>query len=435
MKRLSGTLVVFALCLPWAHPSETPAGTRALTLQQAVSLALERSPEVLLARTQALQAGESVRESRALDRPQVTAGTGLAYNNGFPLSIEGSAPSIFKIIGSQSLFSAKNSNLVKESKESERAGEFAAGRVRNEVAARTALCYGRLHQARRVQALAGRRLEEALRRQEATESLLEGGKARPVDAAVARTASAAARQDLLVAREEARVLQAELRALTGTADTVSIETRDPLVQNPLEGEPAEEIYRRAVRSSPGILEAEASVRAREFHTAAEKGERHPRMNFVTEYALFSRSNNYEDYYRRFERHNYLLGLSIEVPLFTGSRTAARVARSRLEEEGERHRLEGLKSDLKVEIERALGALEIARGAADLARQDLETARELQALDEALFAEGRVSDQEMAARRFELQGKERALVDADHTLVERRIELLRLTGTAASALAE
>ncbi len=435
MNRWSLTLVVLTLCLAGAHASEAPAGARTLTLQEAVGLALERSPEVLLARTQATRAGESVRESRALNRPQVTAGTGLAYNNGFPLSIEGSAPSIFKIIGSQSILSAKNSNLIRESKESARAGSFASERVRNEVAARTALCYSRLHQARKILALAERQLEPTLRQQEATDALLEGGKVRPVDAAVARAASAAARQKMLVAREEARVLQAELLALTGIAGVDSIETRDPRIALAPEGEPAEALYRRAVGSAPEILEAEAVVKAREFHIAAEQGERHPRVNFVTEYALFSRSNNYEDYYRRFERHNYLLGLSIEVPLLTGSRTGARIAQSRLEAAEERYRLEGLKADLRVNIERALGALAIARGAEELARQDLETAKELQALDEALFAEGRRNEQEMAAGRFELQGKELAVVEAEQTLIERRLELLRVTGTAHSALLE
>lgn len=433
MNRWSPTLVVLTLCLAGAHASEAPAGARALTIAEAVHSALERSPEVLLARTQATRAGESVRESRALNRPQVSAGTGLAYNNGFPLSIEGSAPSIFKIIGSQSILSAKNSNLIRESKESARAGSFASERVRNEVALRTALCYSRLHQARKILALAERQLEPALKQQETTESLLEEGKARPVDAAVARAAAAAARQELLVAREEARVLQAELLVLTGIDGVDSIETRDPRIAPGPEGETAEVLYQRAVASTPEILEAEAVVKAREFHLAAERGERHPRVNFVTEYALFSRSNNYEDYYRRFERHNYLLGLSIEVPLLTGSRTGARIAQSRLEAAEERYRLEGLKADLRVNIERALGALEIARGAEEVARQDLAAARELDALGEVLFEEGRISDKERAASRLELGQKELAVVEAEQTLIERRLELLRVTGTASTAL--
>ena len=51
------------------------------------------------------------------------------------------------------------------------------------------------------------------------------------------------------------------------------------------------------------------------------------------------------------------------------------------------------------IERALGALEIACGAEEVARQDLAAARELDALGEVLFEEGMISDKERAASRL------------------------------------
>ncbi|MEJ2247637.1 MAG: hypothetical protein P8Y80_16410, partial [Acidobacteriota bacterium] len=81
-----------------AIPDPAPQSqVRTLTIQEAVRMALSRSPEMLLAEAQAIRAGEAVRETRSLNRPQVYAGSGLAYNNGMPLSIEGAAPSIFQV--------------------------------------------------------------------------------------------------------------------------------------------------------------------------------------------------------------------------------------------------------------------------------------------------------------------------------------------------
>ena len=73
------------------------AETHTLTLKQAVDRALAQNPEVVMARLDEMKAALGVRRgARARSRPRVDAGSGLAYSNGFPLSIEGSAPSIFQ---------------------------------------------------------------------------------------------------------------------------------------------------------------------------------------------------------------------------------------------------------------------------------------------------------------------------------------------------
>ena len=67
---------------------------RPLTLQQAVELALRQNPDLLLARLDEQKARIGIREARAPFVPRVAIGSGLAYSSGFPLSIEGAAPSI-----------------------------------------------------------------------------------------------------------------------------------------------------------------------------------------------------------------------------------------------------------------------------------------------------------------------------------------------------
>lgn len=406
---------------------------RTLTLQEAVRMTLARSPEVLLAEAQAIRAGEAVRESRSLNRPNVVAGTGLAYNNGFPLSIEGSAPSIFQVGASQPILSKKNANLILESTESGKASRLGAESARNELAAKTASVYYDLYRARKMIGLASARLDTARKQQEIEETLFGSGKVRPIDVTLARTAAISARQQLLVVQEREKMAETELQELTGLSDVTSLQTSEPRIDNPIFELQGETLYQQSLGRTPGILQAEANVRAKEFHVEAEKGERLPRIEVVSQYALFSRTNNYVDYFSRFARNNFLFGLQIQVPLFDGFRTSARVAQSRQEVSEARYRLERMKSDLKLDIQRGLSALRIARGASDLARSDVEAAREMVQVSETLLESGRIGAKELEDSRLQLQQKELALLDADQVLFQRKLELLQTAGSIASAI--
>jgi outer membrane protein len=431
-------LAAFCFC-SWSFSAARIGGTdpepeiRTLTIQEAVRMALEQSPDVQAAEAQATRAKEAVRESRSLNLPQVVTGTGLAYNNGFPLSIEGSAPSIFQIGASQSVFSKKNSNLIREARESERASCLGSESVRSELALKTALVYCDFHRARKTLPLAMEGLDEAEKQRELMESLLDAGRVREVDAALARTAAASARQQLLVATEQVKLGETELRELTGMPHTVAIRTVEPQIDSPLFKLDEETLYRQALERAPEILKAEATLRAKEFHVEAEKGERWPRLNVITEYALFSRSNKYEDYFNRFERNNYLIGISIQVPLFNGFRTSARVAQSKQEVSEERYRLQRMKSELKLDIQQGLSAVRIALSASDLARIDREAAREMLKVNKTMLENGRISNKEYADFRLKLQQKELALLEADRILFERKLRLLYIVGSIPSAI--
>ena len=194
----------------------------------------------------------------------------------------------------------------------------------------------------------------------------------------------------------------------------------------------EALFQRAFESAPGILKAQADLRAKEFHIEAERGGYLPQIELVGQYALFSRANNYEDYFSKFVRNNFLLGLSIQVPVFNGG-TGARVAQSRQEASEARYRLESMKSNLKLDIQRGLGALRIARGAVDLGRSDVDAAREMVKVSETLMEAGRISEKDVEESRAQLLQKELALLDADQALFQRGLELLHSTGTIGTAI--
>jgi outer membrane protein TolC len=404
-----------------------------LSLQEAVRLALARSPEILLAEAQSLRASNALREARALRLPQVVAGTGLAYNNGFPLSIEGSAPSIFEVGASQSIFSKTNNNLIREAEETGKAGKLGKESARNEIAERIALVYYGLHQSRKNIALISANLESARKQQAQIESLFAAGKAIHLDVTMAGIAIQSLQLRLQEIQENEKILEFELLEKTGLPGTASIRTIEPQIDNPIFNAQGETLYQQAIQSTPEILQAEANVRAKEFHIEAEKGESYPRIAIISNYALFSKMNNYQDYFKNFVRNNFIIGLSMQVPVFNGFRTGAKVAQSKQEAAETRFQLQNLKSGLKLNIQRELSALRIAGGKAELARNEVKAAEENLQVNQSLFESGRISAQEMENIRSTLQQKQLALLETDQALFQRKVTLLRAAGIVASAL--
>jgi outer membrane protein len=403
------------------------------TIQQAVQLALNHSPEALMAKAQSLRAQEALRETRSLSLPQVVTGTGLAYNNGFPLSIEGSAPSIFEVGAIQPIFSKTNRNLVREAEESGKASKFGMETARDEIASETARSYCELHQVRKSIGVVSARVDSARKQQTLVEDQVAAEKARHIDVTMAKNLVLNLEHQLLVAREQEKVAETELRELTGISDTTSIQTVEPQIENPVFRLREEDLYKQSLEATPEILQAEAAFRARQFHIEAVKGESFPKVEIVSNYALFSRTNNYQDFFNRFTRNNFIIGLSVQVPIFTGFRTSAKVAQSRHEAAEANYRLQSMKSDLKLKIKREFSAFRIAQSAVELARSEVDTARENLQVNEALLASGRISAQELENLRSALQQKELAQIDSEQVLFQKKLSLLRVAGIIGSAM--
>jgi outer membrane protein TolC len=396
-------------------------------------MAVSRSPELLLAEAQAVRSREAVRETQSLNRPQVSAGSGAAYNNGYPLSMEGAAPAIVNVTATQSLFSKKNSNLIQEAKELGKASRFGADSAREELISKTALVYYQLHAARQLIELASARLDETRQHQAQVEALVAAGRVKKVDKTTAQMATRNAQQQLEEAQDQAHLAAFELRELTGLPEAVTIKTLEPQIENPIFTLPPETLFQQALERAPEILQSETNLRAKELHVEAERGERLPQIEFVGEYAVFSKTNNYADYFNTFQRNNYLFGLSIRVPVFDGFRAGSRVAESHQEVTEARYRRDALRSNLRMTIERCSSALHSATRASDYARQDADQAQETVHVNEALLEGGRISPQEMEESRSLLQQREMKILEKSQVVFQRKLELLRAVGSIASVL--
>ena len=117
------------------------AETRTLTLRQAVGLALEQNPDIMLARLDQQKSALAVDLVAEPLLPRVHAGSGLAYTYGFPVSLDGSAPSIFQARAERSLFNPANRLATAQAKEQARGAVIGSEPVREEVALTTAVLF------------------------------------------------------------------------------------------------------------------------------------------------------------------------------------------------------------------------------------------------------------------------------------------------------
>ena len=89
------------------------AAQEPLPFRRAIELALSNSIQLALNHTSETSAYETYREARAAYIPKLTVGSDLGYSHGFPLSLEGSAPTLFNVTTQSSVWSPAQSSFTK----------------------------------------------------------------------------------------------------------------------------------------------------------------------------------------------------------------------------------------------------------------------------------------------------------------------------------
>ena len=84
-----------------------------LTLKHAVELALKHANGIAIAAADEQHASASYRELRNSYIPQLTAGAGIGWSDGFPLSLEGAAPSLFNVNAQSALINPALKDFIR----------------------------------------------------------------------------------------------------------------------------------------------------------------------------------------------------------------------------------------------------------------------------------------------------------------------------------
>ena len=139
-------------------------------------------------------------------------------------------------------------------------------------------------------------------------------------------------------------------------------------------------------------------------------------------ALLSRINNFDEFFKRFQRHNLNVGVQVRVPIFS-ARTSSAVALARTDLNAAELELKSKRSDLEIQVRReARRARELNVGR-EVARLELQLAQENLRVLQAQFQEGRASLRDLEKARLEESDKWMAFLEADYERQRAQLELL------------
>jgi outer membrane protein TolC len=303
-------------------------------LRRVVELALAHATSAGIAAADEQHAAAGFRELRNNYLPQLSTGAGLGYSYGFPLALEGSAPSLFNITAQSALLNPSLRDFIRASKIDFTVASLRTKDQRDQIIQDAAQSYAELAKwEQRVSKLKDAEADAnafqsavALRAKEGVDSEL--------DATKAHLSAARVRLRMAEAQGSADVLREHLSKLTGL-DAARIQTDPDSIPTPPTTEPSEEALKNSLASSSSVQAAVEHARAQYLRAQGEHRVLWPSIDFAAQYALLSRFNNFQNYYipsrpcvtslgeflcvtNSFQQNNATIGVSIRFPLFNAS---------------------------------------------------------------------------------------------------------------------
>ena len=337
-----------------------------VTLRHAVELALKHASGAAIAADDEQHAAAGYRELRNSYIPQLTAGAGLGWSYGFPLSLEGSAPSLFNINAQSALLHPELRAFIRAAETESAAASFRSKDQRNQIIQDTVLSYAELEKWEQRLARLRAAEPEAERMQAAIADRVKEGIDSELDGTRARLSEARLRLRIAEARGAADVLRERLSKLTGLP-AAGIETESesmPALPPPAENEDAPT---KAADSSPAVQSAVAHARAQYLRAEGEHRSLLPTVDFAAQYALLSTYNNYDQFYKTFQRNNATVGVAIRFPFFNAaqrSRAEAADASAR-KAKAQADSVRNQVSEETLRLQRSVTQMQAARDVAEL----------------------------------------------------------------------
>ena len=410
--------VIAAICL-----LSSLASAEKLTLKRAVELALRNSSTAVIAGADESKAKQGYFEIRNQFLPQVVFGSGIAYSHGFPLSLEGSAPSIVNLNSSQYLINFAGRDFLKAAKIDWNAASRTNDDKRGQVILDTALTYAELDKYAASLRILEDQQEAAERAQKVAADRFNAGLDPEMEVTKAKLNAARVRVSAANSRGNADLLRLHLSQLTGLP-AEAIETVTESI--PPLPDIVSAMTRQQIEQQNAVRSAEESADAKALRARGEHRVNLPTIDFAAQYALLSRYNNYDEFFKTFERHNFTVGVVIRFPLFNPAQNAraqaadAEALRARKEAEA----LKGQIASDALKLQRTVEQLQASRDVAKL-EYELATADGRAVLTRVSAGQATVRDQENA--KLAEQQKYSAYLDAQFELEKAQMQLMKQTG--------
>jgi outer membrane protein len=401
-------------------------------MKEAVERALRENPDIALSRIDEQKAALNVRVVKDPFSTKVGVGSGIAYTNGYPLSIDGSGPSIIQARATQYVYNKTQSYLVAQAKENARGAAFATGSKSDEVAFRVVSLYLDADRARRLSDAAAREVEELSKVARAVAARVDEGRELPIENRRATVNILKAKQRLSALIDDQDLAEHQLAVALGHSPDDRIRTSD--AERPAPATPRTEAaaLETALASNKDLKRLESAMLAKGLEARSDHASRYPRVDLVAQYGLFSTYNHYDEYFRKFQRNNGEIGVSFQLPILPGPGVKAQAALA--EDDAAHLRIEKnqLQSRIALDLHRAYLEVDKAQTAKELAQAELQLARDQLTLVLAQAGEGRVAMRQVEEAHFAEDEKWIAFYDADAGVERARFNVLRQTGELVAA---
>jgi outer membrane protein len=403
-----------------------------MTLRQAVDLAVKQNPDITLARLDEEKARSGIRVARGPFLPRLVVGSGLAYSDGFPMSIEGSAPSIVQANAQQFLFNRPQNFQVAQAREEARGAAIGVVGKRDEVAYRVAALYLDAERYARIGGQARKAIESQQKVLDTVRAQVLEGRALPLAEKQAALGLARIRQTVGDLEDAQASAETQLAVSLGFPAEDRVRTVEEERTAPTVPSSEQDAIRTALESNKELRQLESQVAAKQFEMRGERAARLPRVDLVAQYAMLAKFNNYAQFFNKFQRNNGQLGVSFQLPLFTPG-VGGQMAQTEVDINHLKVQLASARNRIAADLQQSFRDVKKAESATEVARLDLDVARAQLDVDLAMMQEGRLTLRQVEEARIVENDKWIAFYDAQYAVEKAKWNVLRLSGGLMDAI--
>jgi outer membrane protein TolC len=402
-----------------------------LPLKHAVELALAHSTTMQASQIDEQRAFASYHEARNQYLPQLTVGSGLGKSYGYPLSLEGSAPSIVNTTAQSALINPALRDFVRAAKAEWQESTVQTKDQRQQVIQDTVLSYAELSKWEMEMNHLSRDYEDALKMEQVVNKRVLSGVDTPLIRNQARLNAARVYLHISQAQGAIDVLRNRLSQLTGLS-AIAIETVPESIPELPEIKPEDDFAAKAAQENPLIQIADIRATALGFRARGEHRSMWPSIDFAAQYALLATFNNYQNFFRAgsFQPNNATVGVEIRFPFLNPVQHAhaqaadAAALHARKDVEATKNQV----TEQTLKLQRSVTQLSAAQQVVDL---EYQIAKSNLDATQTRVDSGGATLHDLDDARSQVNERYDALQDANFELQRTRIALLRATGDLES----
>jgi outer membrane protein TolC len=144
------------------------------------------------------------------------------------------------------------------------------------------------------------------------------------------------------------------------------------------------------------------------------------------YSLLGKFNNYDQFFKTFERNNFNAGIQVQVPIFS-AQTKANIALAQVNLDVAKAALANKKTEISSAVRVKTRRLRERDAAKEVARLELQLAQQDLTVLQSQFAEGRINVREVEKARLEENNRWLAYLDANFQRQQAQLDLLQTAG--------